>query len=95
MRFFAKVQIFDLVFIRTKRFIGAGIFDGEMTPFYGRITSYPTFSKKHTSADAIFVRIGKIDHFHDRNRVQKLHIDSDIFDGNMTSYFLDDVISDV
>ena len=70
-----------------KSHIDSDIFDGDMTSLFFEMTSYPTFSKKHTSAEAIFIKIVNIVPFDDRKRGKKFHIDSDIFDGDMTSLF--------
>ena len=51
------------------------------------MTSYSTFIEKHICAHAIFVKIGKIIQFDDRKRVKESHIDSDIFDEDMTSLY--------
>ena len=57
------------------------------------MTSYPTFFRKYTSAEPIFVKIGTIVHFDNTSSEKK--IDSDIFDVVMpSSFFADDVISD-
>ena len=59
------------------------------------MTSYPTFFRKYTSAEPIFLKIGKIAHFDDTSSQKKIQNDSDIFDVVMTSsFFADDVISD-
>ena len=59
------------------------------------MTSYPTFFRKCTSAEPIFVKIGTIVHFDNTSLQKKSHNDSDIFDVVMTSsFFADDVISD-
>ena len=57
--------------------------------------SYPTFFRKYTSAEPIFVKIGTIVHFDNKSSQKKIQNDSDIFDFVMTSqFFADDVISD-
>ena len=59
------------------------------------MTSYPTFSRKYTSAEPIFVKIGTIVHFDNTSSQKKIQNDSDIFYVVMTSsFFADDVISD-
>ena len=59
------------------------------------MTSYPTFFRKYTSAEPIFVKIGTIVHFDNTSSQKKIQNDSDIFDVVMTSsFFADDVISD-
>ena len=59
------------------------------------MTSYPTFFRKYTSAEPIFVKIGTIVHFDNTGSQKKIQNDSDIFDVVMTSsFFADDVISD-
>ena len=59
------------------------------------MTSYPTFSRKYTSAEPIFVKIGTIVHFDSTSSQKKIQNDSDIFCVVMTSsFFADDVISD-
>ena len=59
------------------------------------MTSYPTFFRKYTSAELIFVKIGTIVHFDNTSSQKKIQNDSDIFDVVMTlSFFADDVISD-
>ena len=49
------------------------------------MTSYPTFFRKYTSAEPIFVKIGTIVHFDDTRSQKKIQNDSDIFDAVMTS----------
>ena len=52
------------------------------------MTSYPTFFRKYTSAEPVFIKIGKIVHFDDTRSQKKIQNDSDIFDAVMTSQFL-------
>ena len=59
------------------------------------MASHPTFCRKHTSIRSILVKIGRIGHFDVKKLQKKIQTDSDTFDGLMTSYFDDDVISDV
>ena len=60
-----------------------------------KMTSYPTFFRKYTSAEPIFVKIGTIVHFDDTRSQKKIQNDSYIFDVVVTSsFFADDVISD-
>ena len=57
--------------------------------------SLPTFFIKYTSAEPIFVKIGRIVHFDNTSPQKKIQNDSDIFDVVMTSsFFANDVISD-
>ena len=59
------------------------------------MTSYPTFLRKYTSAEPIFIKIGTIIHFDDTRSQKKNQNDFDIFDVVMTSlFFADYVISD-
>ena len=59
------------------------------------MTSYPTFFRKYTSVEPIFLKIGTIVHFDNTSSQKKIQNDSDIFDVVMTSsFFADDVISD-
>ena len=53
------------------------------------VTSNPTFFRKHTSAKPIFVKIGTIVHFDEKNSPKKFQTDPDIFDGVMTSSSFD------
>ena len=61
--------------------------------FFGGMTSYPTFFRKYTSAEPIFVKIGTIVHFDDTNSQKKIQNDSDIFDVVMTSSKSSDMTS--
>ena len=49
------------------------------------MTSYPTFFRKYTSAEPIFVKIGTIVQFDNTSPQTKIQNDSDIFDVVMTS----------
>ena len=52
------------------------------------MASHPTFCRKHTSAEAILVKIGTIVHFGVKKSQKIILTDSDIFDGVITSSVL-------
>ena len=53
------------------------------------MTSYPTFFRKHTSAEPICVKIGTIVHFDNKKSQKKIQTDPDIFDEVVTSSSFD------
>ncbi len=53
------------------------------------VTSHPTFFRKHTSAEPIRIKIGRIVHFDEKKFPKKFQTDADIFDGVVTSSSFD------